>query len=187
MEKFTPAYPDYQPGEKGGWGVERTAVYAGSFDPVTTGHVDIIERSCRHFDRVIVAVVHNVTKTPLFTLDERVEMIRESIAHLPNVEVDSFSGLLVNYVAERQAGVIIRGLRSQSDFEYEMQLAMMNSHLFDQVETYFIMCRPEYLYISSSGVKEAGLLGGNVKGLVPEPVRLRLEAKRQQLYQTNKR
>jgi len=162
--------------------VERTAVYAGSFDPVTTGHIDIIERSCRHFDRVVVAVVHNITKKALFSLDERVEMIKESISHLPNVEVDSFSGLLVDYVAERKAGVIIRGLRSQSDFEYEMQLAMMNSHLFNEAETFFIMCRPEYLYISSSGVKEAALLGGKVEGLVPEPVRLRLVEKRK-LYQ----
>lgn len=165
--------------------LERTAVYAGSFDPVTTGHIDIIERSCQHFDRVIVAVVHNVTKMPLFSLDERVEMIKEATIHLPNVEIDSFSGLLVNYVVERQAEVIIRGLRSQSDFEYEMQLAMMNSHLFARAETFFIMCRPEYLYISSSGVKEAALLGGNIKGLVPESVAKRLNEKRI-LYQQEK-
>ncbi|MGE5453696.1 MAG: pantetheine-phosphate adenylyltransferase [Methylocystaceae bacterium] len=159
--------------------MERTAVYAGSFDPVTTGHIDIIERSCRNFDRVIVAVVHNVTKMALFSLEERVEMIKQSTSYLANVEVDSFSGLLVDYVAKQQAGVIIRGLRSQSDFEYEMQLAMMNSHLFNEVETFFIMCRPEYLYISSSGVKEAALLGGKVGGLVPESVIPRLNAKRE--------
>ncbi|MGI6513326.1 MAG: pantetheine-phosphate adenylyltransferase [Syntrophomonadaceae bacterium] len=157
--------------------MEKVAVYPGSFDPVTNGHLDVLERASRIFDRVIVAVVHNVYKNPLFSTEERVEMLREVTRHLPNLEVDSFTGLLVNYVRKRQATAIVRGLRTVSDFEYELQLAMTNSHLYPEVDTIFIACNSKYYFVSSTGVKEAALLGGSVCGLVPPLVEEKLQEK----------
>jgi len=153
----------------------KIAVYPGSFDPFTRGHVDILERSSKLFDRIIVAVVANVNKKSLFTLEERVEMIKEATKHVPNVEVDWFSGLVVNYVKQKGACAIIRGLRTVADFEYEMQMAMMNRHLLPEVDTVFIMSSSAYYYISSSGVKEAALLGGSIDGLVPPNVEERVK------------
>ncbi len=155
----------------------RIAVYPGSFDPFTKGHVDILERSSKLFDRIIVAVVANVNKKSLFTLEERVEMIKEATKHVPNVEVDWFSGLIVNYVKEKGACAIIRGLRTVADFEYEMQMAMMNRYLLPEVDTVFIMSSSDYHYISSSGVKEAALLGGAITGLVPPNVEEKVKQK----------
>ena len=159
----------------------RVAVYPGSFDPVTNGHIDIVEKSSRLFDKVIIAVVHNITKKALFTLDERVALIQDSTRHLENVEVGCFSGLLANYLYEKKAGAIIRGLRSVTDFEYEMHMAMMNKRLVPEVDTVFIMADTEYVFISSSGVKEAALLGGDVSSLVPPQVKVGLEEKYRQL------
>ncbi len=157
------------------------AVYAGSFDPVTNGHIDILERTSRMFDKVVVAVVHNIQKKALFTLDERVHLIKEACKHIPNIEVECFSGLLVNFMREKNATVIIRGLRSITDFEYESHMSMMNKHLIPDAETVFIMSDYKYIYVSSSGVKEAALLGGNIKGLVPEIVSRGLEEKRKHM------
>ncbi|CFX91837.1 Rossmann-like alpha/beta/alpha sandwich fold [Syntrophomonas zehnderi OL-4] len=146
------------------------AVYPGSFDPVTNGHIDILERMSGVFDKIIVAVVHNVTKQALFTLDERVELIKESTKHLDNVEVEGFNGLLADFLKEKNVVVIIRGLRSITDFEYESHMSMMNKLLLPEVNTIFVMSDPQYIFVSSSGVKEAALLGGDVKRLVPAAV-----------------
>ncbi|MGI6453457.1 MAG: pantetheine-phosphate adenylyltransferase [Syntrophomonadaceae bacterium] len=155
----------------------RLAVYPGSFDPVTNGHIDILERSSQLFDRIIIAVIHNVSKKSLFSLDERVNLIRESTQHLGNIEVDCFSGLLVNYLARKNARIIIRGLRSVADFEYECQMSMMNKRLMPDVDTVFVMSNNDFTYVSSSMVKEVALLGGDVTSLVPEPVQLAFSKK----------
>jgi pantetheine-phosphate adenylyltransferase len=155
----------------------KIAVYPGSFDPVTNGHIDILERTSPLFDKIIVAVVHNVYKQPLFTLEERVNLIKESARHLNNIEVESFRGLLVDYLKERNAGFIIRGMRSLSDFEYESHMSMMNKKLLPQAETIFIMSDSNYICVSSSGVKEAALLGGDVTSVVPIPVASGLKKK----------
>ncbi|MEA1961067.1 MAG: pantetheine-phosphate adenylyltransferase [Bacillota bacterium] len=146
------------------------AVYPGSFDPITNGHIDILERTSMMFDKIIVAVVHNVTKDALFTLEERVELIKQSTKHLDNIEVECFSGLLADYLEQRNARIIIRGLRSITDFEYESHMSMMNKHLFPDVDTIFVMSDNRYIHVSSSGVKEAALLGGNVGSMVPTVV-----------------
>ena len=159
----------------------RLAVYPGSFDPVTNGHIDILEKTSRIFDKIIVAVVHNVSKKALFTLDERVQLIRESTKHLNNIEVECFSGLLANYLRDREACAIIRGLRTVADFEYEMHMAMINKRLIPEVDTIFIMSDSRNIFVSSSIIKEAALLGGNVSELVPETVRSKLEEKRQEI------
>lgn len=148
----------------------RLAVYPGSFDPVTNGHIDILEKTSKLFDQIIVAVVHNVSKKALFTLEEREALIKESTLHLPNIKVESFSGLLADYVREKQACAIIRGLRTVSDFEYEMSMAMINKKLISQVDTIFVMSDCNNVFISSSIVKEAALLGGDVSSLVPQVV-----------------
>ncbi|MGI5921180.1 MAG: pantetheine-phosphate adenylyltransferase [Syntrophomonadaceae bacterium] len=148
----------------------KLAVYPGSFDPVTNGHIDILERTSPLFDRIIVAVVHNVSKKALFTPHERVDLIRKSTSHLPNIDVDCFSGLLADYISGKNACAIIRGLRTVSDFEYEMQMAMMNRVLIPNLETIFVMSDSKYIFVSSSGVKEAALLGGDVSSLVPRVV-----------------
>jgi len=153
------------------------AVYPGSFDPLTNGHVDIIERGARLFDRIIVAILVNAEKSPLFTMAERVEIARKVFTDHPNVEVDTFEGLLVDYVAKRQANVIVRGLRAVSDFEYEFQMALMNRHLNPAIETVFMMPAEKYSYISSRLIKEVFALGGPVHGLVPELVETRLREK----------
>ena len=155
----------------------RTAIYPGSFDPLTNGHLDLILRAAKLFDRVIVAVAHNESKKALFTLKERVGLVQRAISHLPKVEVDSFDGLLVDYV-ERQSGqAIIRGLRAVSDFEFEFQLALMNRKLNERVETIFMMPKETYTFLSSRIVKEIARLGGDVNCFVPEHVQAALARK----------
>ena len=153
------------------------AVYPGSFDPLTNGHVDIITRGSRLFDRIIVAILVNAEKSPLFTIPERVEITRTVFADLPNVEVDRFEGLLVDYAEKRQAQVIVRGLRAISDFEYEFQMALMNRRLSGKLETVFMMPAEQYTYTSSRVIKEVFSLGGKIHGLVPEMVERRLREK----------
>jgi pantetheine-phosphate adenylyltransferase len=152
----------------------RTVIYPGSFDPITNGHLDIIQRAVKLFDRVIVAVARNEAKNPLFTLKERLELVHLSAKHLPNVTVDTFEGLLVNYV-EQQGGVaVIRGLLAISDFEFEFQLALMNRKLNERVETIFMMPKDTYTFLSSRIVKEIASLGGDVSAFVPTPVQAAL-------------
>lgn len=153
------------------------AVYPGSFDPLTNGHVDIIMRGARLFDRIIVAMLVNAEKNPMFSMEERVEIARQVFGDMPNVEVDTFDGLLVDYMARRKAHVIVRGLRAVSDFEFEFQMALMNRRLNDRVETVFMMPAEQYTYISSRLIKEVFSLGGQVHGLVPELVEQRLRHK----------
>ena len=153
------------------------AVYPGSFDPLTNGHVDIILRGARLFDRIIVAILVNAEKAPLFSMEERVEITRAVFRTQANVEVDTFGGLLVDYVARRQAQVIVRGLRAVSDFEYEFQMALMNQRLNGSIETVFMMPAEQYTYISSRLIKEVFSLGGRVNGLVPDMVEARLRDK----------
>jgi len=155
----------------------RVAIYPGSFDPLTNGHVDIIERGARLFDRIIVAILVNPEKSPLFSLAERLEIAREVFRGQPNVEIDSFQGLLVDYARRKGARVIVRGLRAVSDFEYEMQMALMNRHLNPEVETVFMMPAEPYTYLSSRLVKEVYALGGSVHNLVPDLVEARLRGK----------
>ena len=154
------------------------AIYPGSFDPLTNGHVDIIQRGSRLFDRIIIGVLVNIEKAPLFTVGERVEIAREVFQGIPNVEVDTFDGLLVDYARRKRAGVIVRGLRAVSDFEYEMQMALMNRRLNGEVETVFMMPAEAYSYVSSRLVKEVVALGGSVHGLVPDIVEERLRQKK---------
>jgi len=154
------------------------AIYPGSFDPLTNGHVDIIRRGARLFDRIIIAVLINLEKAPLFTVPERVEIAREAFIGNANVEVDTFDGLLVDYARKRRAGVIVRGLRAVSDFEFEMQMALMNRKLNPEVETVFMMPAEPYTYVSSRLVKEVVALGGSVTKLVPELVEARLRDKK---------
>lgn len=156
---------------------ERLAVYPGTFDPLTNGHVDIILRGAKFFDRIIVAMLINPEKSPLFSLEERVDSAREVFREYPNVEVDTFDGLLVDYARRKGAGVIVRGLRAVSDFEYELQMALMNRRLNPDVETVFMMPGEAYTYLSSRLVKEVFALGGSISGLVPEVVELRLRRK----------
>ena len=154
------------------------ALYPGSFDPLTNGHVDIIQRGSRLFERIVVAILLNVEKAPLFTVNERVEIAREVFRDYPNVEVDTFDGLLVEYARRKRASVIVRGLRAISDFEYEMQMALMNRNLNPEVETVFMMPAETYTYVSSRIVKEVVALGGTVTNLVPSIVDARLREKR---------
>ena len=153
------------------------AVYPGSFDPLTNGHVDIITRGARIFDRIIVAILINAEKAPLFAMDERVEIARAVFREHPTVEVDTFDGLLVDYVARRGANVIVRGLRAISDYEFEFQMALMNRRLSATIETVFMMPAEQYTYISSRLIKEVFALGGRVHRLVPELVEARLRDK----------
>ena len=160
------------------------AIYPGTFDPLTNGHVDIIARGARLFDRIIVAVLVNAEKSPLFTMTERLEIARTVFKGLPNVEVDTFDGLLVDYVERRGAQVIVRGLRAVSDFEFEFQMALMNRRLNDKIETVFMMPAEQYSYISSRLIKEVFSLGGRVHGLVPDMVEQRLRDKVTRAAQT---
>lgn len=153
------------------------AIYPGSFDPVTNGHLDLIERGTKIFDRLVVAVLRNLDKEPLFPTDERVEMLREVTAQWDNVEVDVFDGLLVDYARKRKAQVILRGIRAISDYEYELQMALMNRKLESHIETVFMMPAETYSYLSSRLVREIARLGGDIKGLVPPIVEQRLRAK----------
>lgn len=156
---------------------ERIAIYPGSFDPLTNGHVDIITRGARLFDRIVVAILRNIEKAPWFSVEERMAMVREVFAASPNVEVDAFDGLLVDYARLKGANAIVRGLRAVSDFEYEMQMALMNRRLRDEVETVFMMPAETYSYVSSRLVKEVFALGGAVTGLVPPSVEARMRAR----------
>lgn len=155
----------------------RIAVYPGSFDPVTMGHLDIIQRAAKQFDHLIVAVLNNTNKKPLFTVEERIQLLRETTQHLPNVSLDSFRDLLVNFMKKCQGQVIVRGIRSVTDFEYELQLASTNQKLDENIETIFMMTHPKYSYLSSSIVKEIALFGGNVQDLVPPVVEEALRQK----------
>jgi pantetheine-phosphate adenylyltransferase len=157
---------------------EIIAIYPGSFDPLTNGHVDIIQRGSRLFDRIVVAILMNIEKSPLFTVPERVDIAREVFASNPKVEVDTFNGLLVDYARSRRASAIVKGLRAISDFEYEMQMALMNRHLNPDVETVFMMPAEPYTYVSSRLVKEVVALGGSVNKLVPALVESRLRDKK---------
>ncbi len=158
-------------------GTGRLAVYPGSFDPLTNGHVDIIKRGGRLFDRVVVAILLNLEKAPLFTAEERVAAAREVFKDQPTVEVDTFGGLLVDYARQREASAIVRGLRAISDFEYELQMALMNRRLNSEIETVFMMPAEPYTYVSSRLVKEVFALGGSIDGLVPAVVETQLRAK----------
>lgn len=148
----------------------RVAIYPGSFDPITNGHLDIITRGSKIFDKLIVGVLVNIDKKGLFKIDERVELIKKVTKHLPNVEVISFNGLLVDLARRHDAKVILKGLRAVSDFEYEFQMALMNTQLDPNIETLFMMTSSEYSYLSSSSVKQVAKFGGNIKGLVPDEV-----------------
>lgn len=150
------------------------AIYPGSFDPITLGHLDLIERGSRLFEQVIVAVLRNPNKTPLFTVEERLAQIRRSTGHLPQVEVASFEGLTVNYAKQRNAQVLLRGLRVLSDFEMELQMAHTNKTLWEQIETVFLVTSNEYSFLSSSVVKEIARFGGCVDHLVPQHVALEI-------------
>jgi len=155
---------------KEGYPMKRIAVYPGTFDPVTNGHVDLAERSLRMFDRVIVAVAANPKKQPLFELSERIVMFKKATKEYRNLVIEGFDGLLVDYVKERKAVAIIRGLRAVSDFEHEMQMALMNRRLDEDIETVFLMPNEEYSFITSTIVKEAASYGGDVSSLVPKGV-----------------
>ena len=153
------------------------AIYPGTFDPITNGHLSIIKRGLKIFERLIIAILHNPQKAPLFTLEERIEMIRESIKGIPNVEVDYFDGLLIDYAVRKEATVILRGLRAMSDFEYEFQMALMNRKLNREIQSVFLMTDYKWFYTSSTIIKEAARFGGDVSGLVPEIVNRKLKEK----------
>jgi len=157
--------------------MSKTAVYPGSFDPITNGHLDIVRRASQMFDRVVVAVASGWDKHPLFDVGERIDMVQQAVAGLRNVRVDRIDGLLVNYVRRKRATVIVRGLRAVSDFEYEFQLALMNRKLDSRIETIFLMTKDEYTFISSRLVKEISQLGGDVSGFVPPGVKRTLARK----------
>ena len=150
------------------------AIYPGSFDPITNGHLDLIERGAAFFDKLIVSILRNDEKEALFSVDERVEMLTEVVGQIANVEVASFDGLLVDYAAERGATVILRGIRAVSDYEYELQMALMNRRLRPEIETVFLMASEAHSFISSRLVKEVIRLGGNIAGLVPPSVEAKL-------------
>jgi len=155
----------------------RVAIYPGSFDPITNGHMDIIKRSCVLFDILIVAVISNPNKTPLFSVKERIELLQKAVAEIPNVTVDNFEGLLVEYASKKNAKAIVKGLRAISDFEVELQMALMNRKLNPSIETLFMMTSYKYSFLSSSLVKEIGKLGGCMSQLVPDIVLPDIKAK----------
>ncbi len=149
----------------------KTAIYPGSFDPITKGHLDVLERAASMFDKVIIVVLDNTKKKCLLSTDERVNLIRKSTEYLANVEVDSFDGLTIEYARQKQATILIRGLRAVSDFEYEMQLSQMNSTLAPEINTIFLITKPEYNFISSSAIKEIVMMKGEISEFVPKEVR----------------
>ena len=155
----------------------RTVIYPGSFDPLTNGHLDVIQRATKLFDRVVVAVAKSDGKQPLFTFDERLALVKEAVRNLPHVEADAFDGLLIEYVQRRGAQAIVRGLRAVSDFEFEFQLALMNRKLNERIETIFMMPKDTYTFLSSRIVKEIARLGGDVSAFVPAYVRTALVGK----------
>ena len=154
------------------------ALCPGSFDPPTNGHIDVIERAARWFDRVVVAVIANPSKEPLFSLDERKTLLTDALGHLDNVEVESFAGLLVDFANERDLNVIVKGLRAVSDFEYELQMAQMNAALSPGIDTMFVTAKPSWAFLSSSLVKQVARYGGNIEGLVPPGVASALAERR---------
>ena len=154
--------------------MKRKAVYPGSFDPITNGHIFIAERAAAIFDELEVSVLINTSKKGVFTLDERVELAKQALSHIPNVTVNSFKGLLVDFLRERKSSIIIRGLRALTDFENEFQIALLNRHLAPEVETLFLVTDSKYSYLSSSAIKEVAYFGGDISGLVPECVHDRL-------------
>jgi pantetheine-phosphate adenylyltransferase len=154
---------------------KKIAVYPGTFDPITNGHCDVVWRGLKLFDEIIVAIAKNGSKDPLFTVEERLEMVRKTFEDVPNIEVDSFDGLLVDYVVHRGADTILRGLRAVSDFEYEFQLGLMNRKLNKDVQTVFLMTGLRWIFISSSIIKEAARFGGNMQGMVPDIVHEKLK------------
>jgi pantetheine-phosphate adenylyltransferase len=156
--------------------VTRRAIYPGSFDPLTNGHLDIIERSAKLFDEVVVAILLNIQKQPMFSVEERIKMIEEVVPY-KNVRVDTFNGLLVHYAVEQKAEAIVRGIRAVSDYEYELQMALMNRRLEPTIETVFLMASEEYSYLSSRLIKEVFTLKGLITGLVPELVETRMKEK----------
>ncbi|MBE0451305.1 MAG: pantetheine-phosphate adenylyltransferase [Clostridia bacterium] len=155
----------------------KTAVYPGSFDPVTLGHIDVVERASKIFDRVIVTVMYNSVKQPMFSQGERVELLKQSVSHLVNVEVDSYNGLLTDYMRDRELSILVKGLRVISDFESEFQMASVNQKLLKELETVFVMTRTDYMYLSSSIVKEVARLKGDISGFVTLPVKKAIEEK----------
>ena len=157
--------------------MQRIAVYPGSFDPVTNGHIDIVERGLKLFDKIIVAILHNSSKEFLFPVEERIEMIKMSFKNIPNIEVDTFDGLLVDYAKKKNANTILRGMRAVSDFEYEFQLALMNRRLSREIQTVFLMTGLRWIFTSSSIIKEAARYGGNIEGMVPPVVNKKLKEK----------
>ncbi len=157
--------------------MQRVAVYPGSFDPVTNGHVDIVKRGLKLFDKIIIAILHNSSKEFLFSIEERIEMIKISFENIPNIEVDAFDGLLVDYAKKKNADAILRGMRAVSDFEYEFQLALMNRKLAREVQTVFLMTGLRWIFTSSSIIKEAARYGGDIEGMVPPVVDKKLKEK----------
>ena len=157
--------------------MQRVAVYPGSFDPVTNGHVDIVKRGLKLFDKIIIAILHNSSKEFLFSIEERIEMIKISFENIPNIEVDAFDGLLVDYAKEKNACTILRGMRAVSDFEYEFQLALMNRRLSREIQTVFLMTGLRWIFTSSSIIKEAARYGGDIEGMVPPVVDKKLKEK----------
>ena len=164
----------------------KRAVYPGSFDPVTYGHLDVIRRAAEIFDVLIVSVLNNKEKTPLFSVEERVKILQEATKDIPNVEVDSFSGLLINYAAEKNLHVAVRGLRAITDFEYELQMSQTNQKLDPNIETMFLTTSIEYSYLSSTTVREIAAFGGDLTQFVPEAVALELEKKMNTKGECNK-
>ena len=157
--------------------MQRIAIYPGSFDPVTNGHLDIIKRGLKLFDQVVVAIMHNPAKESLFTVEERKEMLEISLKSFSNIEIDTFNGLTVDYAAEKKAHAILRGMRAVSDFEFEFQLALMNRRLNREIQTVFLMTGLRWIFTSSSIIKEAAGFGGNINGMVPPIVNARLKEK----------
>ena len=153
------------------------AIYPGSFDPITNGHLDLVQRGARMFDTLVVSILRNDSKLPLFSVEERVDMLREVVHPYSNVEVDSFDGLLVDHAASRSATVLLRGIRAISDYEYELQMALMNRRLRPEIETVFLMANEAFSFISSRLVKEVFSLGGNIAGLAPPLVEARMRGR----------
>lgn len=162
---------------------EKRAIYPGFFDPITNGHLSIVNRALKIFDELVIAILHNPHKSPLFTVEERIHMIEQSMRGNPHIEVDTFDGLLVDYAVKKDASVIIRGLRALSDFEYEFQMALMNRKLNRSVQSVFLMTDYKWFYTSSTIIKEAASFGGDVSGLVPEIVNRKLKER----YRTGKK
>ena len=156
---------------------KKTAIYPGFFDPITNGHLSIVTRGLEIFDKLIISILNNPHKAPLFTIDERISMIKQAVQDNPNIEVDTFGGLLVDYVIQKKSNIILRGIRALSDFEYEFQMALMNRKLNRDVQSVFLMTDYKWFYISSTIIKEASSFGGDVSGLVPEFVNEKLKEK----------